>query len=42
MSLAHLLNGNDIEFSPKAIGKILNISYKGLSLDEIKMDDEEV
>ena len=40
--ISTLVKEKETELSPKAIGKILNIPYKSLSLDHIKMYDEEI
>jgi len=41
-SLNTLVKGTEIELEIKSIGKILHISYKGLSLSEIDMSDDEI
>jgi len=40
--LSTLVNGVDIELTPKSLEKILDISYQGLSLNEIELNDDEV
>jgi len=42
VQLSTLVNGIDIELTPKSLGKILNIPYQGLTLNEIEMTDDEV
>ena len=42
MLLSTLVNGVDIELTPKSLGKILNIPYQGLTLNEVLMNDDEV
>ena len=36
------VKGMNIKLSPKSIGRILSISYHGLSINDINMDDAEV
>jgi len=40
--LSTLFNGVDIEFTRKSLGKILNIPYQGLTLNENDLNDDEV
>ena len=42
MLLSTLVNGVNIELTPKSLGKILNIPYLGLALNDIEMNDDQV
>ena len=42
MLFSTLVNGVNIELTPKSLEKILNIPHQGLTLNEIKMNDDEV
>lgn len=40
--ITSLVKGKEISFSPKLLGKMLNIPYRGISLEDVSMDDEHI